>query len=1099
MQRWGANWRRFPVRTRPADAASPVPSCCRRFIVLAAAACALAAVGPLRAQLPRHIADEARRRNNLGVALMDEGAKDPKYFVEAVREFEGALRVSPAYPLARVNLGIALYYAGRTRAAEAALQDALRVAGADLRAEYVLGLLREYDGEFGAAAEHFRRVASRDAADADAWYHLGFCLSKSGRHEEAIEPLRRAAALVPYARRIRYALYMTLSRAGRGLEAERELEAFRGLEATQVRVVNGPKNALAYLEQGSYAEALADSRMPAPAPPPARYEDATARSGLPAATAPLDPQVESVLDGTAIPSSALTPALRARIARALGVSVALADMDHDGRLDAAWIRHGRTEVFVQRASGRFTKAAVPASSLSVRTPSALAWGDVDNDGWADLVIGGDGVTILWNRAGRLTGDSRKAGRFPPYRFGAASLSLADVDHDGDLDILLVGGVRLDRHGSRNRVRYPEDFEPRENVLLRNNGTGTFANVAAAAGIQATVASRAAWFTDLDGDRAVDVVLVDVHGLPHVLINRKDGTFSADSVSRAVDVTATRPGEAVAFGDMNGDGAIDRLLVDRTGIRLEQNTQPRAHWVTVRVAGYAAPGKVKSNALGIGTRVEVRSAGRWERREIRAGNGMNGSDAPEATFDLGPDARLDFVRAMFPSGVRKTLTNVPAGQTIVIEEPLLDVNSCPTLFTWDGRRFTFVTDTISAGILGELVAPGEYWAPDPDEWVRIGGEQLVPAHDGSLEIRFTNPLEEVTYLDNVKLMAVDHPAGVDVYSDERMLGDAGSRQVRLYALRDARPVVRATDHEGHDVTAALRVVDRQYVDHFSPRPFKGFAGEWALTLDVGPRQGLRTALGLHGWSYWNSSASVVAAAQTGETLHGPALDVLGSDGRWREAAADLGVPAGLPRPVVIELTPYLKPGEHVIRIRANRTVYYDRAWIADIVDDLAIAPGAASGTMQITEAPRRSAELRWLGYPRRILPDGRLPEVFDYDQIESGADWATPAGFLTRYGAVDALLHRRDDRFVVMGHGEEVGLAFSSESLPALPAVRRRTWFFYADGFEKGSELYSASGDSVGPLPYHGMPSYPTNDRAVGAADISYLLDWNTRPSFMRGR
>jgi hypothetical protein len=539
-----------------------------------------------------------------------------------------------------------------------------------------------------------------------------------------------------------------------------------------------------------------------------------------------------------------------------------------------------------------------------------------------------------------------------------------------------------------------------------------------------------------------------------------------------------------------------------------------HWLRVSAAGYVVPGKVKSNTFGIGTRVEVRSAGRWDRREIRAGNGMGGTDAPEITFDLGPDARLDFVRAVFPSGVRKTLPDVAANQAVRIEEPLLDVNSCPALFTWNGERFSFVTDTLSAGILGELVAPGTYWSPDPDEWVRIDGRQLVP-RDGRLEIRFTNPLEETTYLDRVRLLAVDHPAALAAYSDDRMVGAPEHRlPVRLMALATERPVASAIDHHGHDVSAQLAREDRVYFEHFAPQPFKGFAGDWSITLDLGPAApGARRALGLEGWSYWNSSAAIVAATQARRTLWGPALDVRGVDGRWRVATEDLGLPAGLPRPMVIDVSGWLRPGEHVVRIRANRTIYFDRAWLADIVSSAPIECEARSGApaepcttadarrLRVSEPAMVAADQRWLGYPHRSLPDGQLPEVYDYHRIDAQAEWRTASGLLTPYGDVSPLVGRTDDRFAVMGHGEEIALSFDARPLPALPPGWTRTWFFYADGYEKGSEMYSALGDTVGPLPWHAMPGYPNAGPgpSLDASHLEYQFEWLTRPTFMRGR
>ena len=147
----------------------------------------------------------------------------------------------------------------------------------------------------------------------------------------------------------------------------------------------------------------------------------------------------------------------------------------------------------------------------------------------------------------------------------------------------------------------------------------------------------------------------------------------------------------------------------------------------------------------------------------------------------------------------------------------------------------------------------------------------------------------------------------------------------------------------------------------------------------------------------------------------------------------------------------------------------------------------------------SAQLRWLGYPQRVLADGKLPEHFDYTRVLQHADWGTHAGFLTRYGDVLTLLSSRDDRFVVMEHGEEVALSFDAGRLPPLAPGWKRTFFFYSDGFEKGFELHSAQAETVEGLPFHAMESYPY-DPQTGPREEAYwryLIEWNTRPSYIR--
>ncbi len=498
-------------------------------------------------------------------------------------------------------------------------------------------------------------------------------------------------------------------------------------------------------------------------------------------------------------------------------------------------------------------------------------------------------------------------------------------------------------------------------------------------------------------------------------------------------------------------------------------------------------RVKSNRFCVGAKVEARAPGIWLQKELRAGNG-SGCDAPEVYFNLGNAAELDFVRVLYPSGARASVKGVKANGALTIEEPDIESTSCPWVFTWDGERFDFVADTLSAGVLGELIAPGRCSTPDPDEWLRIEGERLKP-RGSSLEIRFVNALEEVTYLDQVRLLAADHPPGTEVHPNEWMASDPTHRPpTKLHVLKDLRPVDRATDPRGRDATAALARIDRKYFDGFSNLPFKGFAEDWSLTLDLGSRPG--KVLLLHGYSSWNSSASAIAASQAGRTLHGPALDVQASGGAWREATSDMGVPAGLPRMILIDLKDLLMDGEHVLRIRTNRTIYFDQALQADVVETLDHSSPGHAALARATAAPLDRADLRWLGYPARTLEGGKP----DYEKIEQESDWITPVGFLTRYGDVAPLLAKVDDRFVVMGHGDEVALSFDASRLPSLPPGWKRTFLFYSNGYEKGFELPSPHLDTVEPLPFRPLDDAlgHTGAGLLDASRLEYLIEWNTR-------
>jgi hypothetical protein len=201
-------------------------------------------------------------------------------------------------------------------------------------------------------------------------------------------------------------------------------------------------------------------------------------------------------------------------------------------------------------------------------------------------------------------------------------------------------------------------------------------------------------------------------------------------------------------------------------------------------------------------------------------------------------------------------------------------------------------------------------------------------------------------------------------------------------------------------------------------------------------------------------------------------------------------------MLLDLTSLLRPGERTLRLRTNRTVFFDQALVAETIAVLEPAPSTESESVRVRLAPLVRADLRRLGYPRRVLPDGKPPEVPDYSCIEPEADWGNHQGLLTRLGDVRELAARVDDRLAILGHGDEVALGFNATALPDLPAGWKRTFLLLVVGYEKALDLYSAFSRTVEPLPFAAMGEYPYPAGAypLDAAHARYLGDWNTRPS-----
>jgi hypothetical protein len=197
-------------------------------------------------------------------------------------------------------------------------------------------------------------------------------------------------------------------------------------------------------------------------------------------------------------------------------------------------------------------------------------GDYDNDGRPDLFVLRYGTSSLYhNDGGGHFSDVTKAAGIPPYPFLPGAAAFVDVDHDGDLD-LVIGGL-ADLAGSRERsagrsLVFPDDFAPAPLRLLRNNGNGTFTDTTAAARLQVPTRAVAIVPTDFDNRRDVDLLIVNRIGPPLLFQNQRDGTFR--DVARDVGLTAIVGSQdevtSVAAADLNKDDFPDFFFARAAG-------------------------------------------------------------------------------------------------------------------------------------------------------------------------------------------------------------------------------------------------------------------------------------------------------------------------------------------------------------------------------------------------------------------------------------------------------------------------------------------------------------------------------------------------------
>jgi len=729
---------------------------------------------------------------------------------------------------------------------------------------------------------------------------------------------------------------------------------------------------------------------------------------------------------------------------------------------------------------------------------------------------------------------------PPPEYGIAAL---DFDHDGWMDLAFTqfwggtSGLSLWRnnHGkSFEQVKLPET------------------NWARAYGIAAF---------DYDNDGWVDLVAVGEtkEGRGEIKLFRNlgpDGWKDA-TADVGLDKIQLKNPRAIITGDYDNDGATDLLITQNHGpaVLLKNEGGNKNNWLRLALKG------LNDNKSAIGTKVEVFSDGIRQKYEIYGSNGYLGQNSPYLTVGLGQAKQADVVRMLWPGGVLQDEIEVAANK----QQDFLEIDrrgsSCPTLFVWDGERYQLVSDILGAGVIGHWVGPNERNISRPTEWVKVDRNVIrelsvdgdvsgstaylgadVPIHPaerssaenraseagrpgegtrayadraashGFLSFRLMEPMEEVVYLDAVKLVAVDHPANEDVYPNEYFASNPPYPEFKVVTSTSAKPPAGAWDDKGNNLLPDL--LAHKYVGNFDLLPFKGFTKPHSLILDLGePYRGGPLRLLMHGEIEYFTATGMYAASQAGIEATAPYVEAevrstrvgrtfLSDKGKttnlsdtnvrathWVKVIDDMGFPAGLRKTITADLSRKLPLGTTRIRITTNLQIYWD---------SILIDRSSQNRNYALREIPLANATLDFHGYPRQIedQPPGNVKYV--YEQVSRTGPYARQAGEYTRYGDVKPLLQSFDDKLAVFGSGEEVQLEFDPAKLPPLPKGWTRDYFFEANGYEKDMDFYAADGNTVEPLPFKQMGKYPYGGKSFPSdrEHIDYMLRYNTR--FMSG-
>jgi len=1085
-----------------------------------------------------HYDPEAIRLNNRGVALMGQ-----QFTERAADAFAAAFKKDPSLAQAAINEGIALETLQKLDDARKYLQQAIALEPADPQAWYNLGLAQHADNELEPALASFQKAVQYDPRDADSYYFEGVCYGELKEYGKEIDILKQALAIQPLHASAEFAMARALQRSGRTPEAKEHFKLFQHMTSTKISAAIG----LAYGEQGHYStvtpveepQAIEHSMIPVrleaqsmAARSAGSHEtggacmlDVTGGGQMDLVLLQSGPQAIRVLHREADGSFKDIDAAAAGLKGAgHAVACAAGDYDADNHNDLAVAFEDKLLLFRNLGNGKFQDVTAEAGLAPRNHPTGITFVDYDHDGDLDLFLTGSPLkpggapNVLWRNNGNKTFTEWT----DPTGLGGsgktAAAILTDFNNDRAVDLAVTGDTASatlyvnPREGKYpTQAVYSEKLPPTEGIAVLDYnkdgwmdiavthtgapGITLWRNVAGPQNIGRRFervplplrdALRGWGLTpvDIDNDGWIDLaVLVETHAGPRlrVLRNRGDGSFEDASHALGLDSVRLHAPRGLIAADIDGDGAPDLIVtqLDAPPILLRNIGANKNHFVRLDLSGFA------DNKTAIGSKVEIFADGQWQKWELAGASGYMTQSAPQILIGLGKAQSIDLLRILWPTGILQDEIDLPHTQVIAMKEADRRGSSCPVLFAWDGHKYRLVTDVIGAAVVGHWFTPTRRNTPNPSEWIKVDGSQLALVN-GKLSLRFIEPMEEVNYIDRLRLVAVDHPDNVEVNPDERFLDDPPFASGHVVASEGVRLPLGAWDGKGLDVLAQLSRSDHQFASGFAPTPYDGFANTHSLTLDLGAVDtNAPLRLLMTGYVNYFSATSLYAAWQAGIKPISPYVEYQTPNGAWQRVPGEAGFPAGLERTIVVDLTGKLPAGTRRIRLVSNLEIYWDQVQIDN-------HPQAQYRT---TEVPLALATEHFRGYPTQI--EGASPGDlnYDYNRVSLTGPFQHQRGDYTRFGDVTALVNGADNRYAIFGSGEEIATEFDASRLPALPPHWKRDYFFYANGYVKDMDWWDASPYTVAQLPFHQMSRYPyqkPEEFPDDDASFAYQLDWNDR-------
>lgn len=1088
---------------------------------------------------------------NLGIAYF----YDQKYD-EATASFQETLRLDPDEIHAHYLLGLIYRNQDEVEKAIASFEAVSKQDPYDSSTNYYLGRLYMRNRDYETATTFFKKVIEREPYNASAHYNLATALNRSGKREEGMAEMKEFRRLqnlfgsttvgLQYLEQGRYAIaidnipskYLPGPAPTDPTKVDvtfAEVSADAGLTAKHAGPGSAP-NAVGSREQfektlipfvgsgiafGDYdKDGWVDLFVPnaGSSARPALYKN---RGGG---------KFEDVTEASRIGYSGNT------------MHAFWGDYDNDGYTDLYLANYGANTLYRNMQDGTFTDVTTTTGTGDEAWSIGGSFVDFDHDGDLDIVVaniagtpdfstgpqtfptqfpGAENTVYQNNGNGAFTNVSKET-RLAGDGNQTVTLLTYDFDNSRDVDVLelnLKGPSQVMnnlRDGSFQEARntglgvladgvgaavgdYNNDglldlalsgSAGQANALFENLGNNRFAPAKSGMPkLPPRVSRQAFQFFDYDNDGDLDLLAVMSNlfseggaktGQNLLLFENDNGSFADVSSKAGLSRIVGKPIRGTSVADFDNDGDLD-FAVSVNGeapLLFRNDGGNQNNWLNVSLVG------TNSNKSALGVKAEIKAGRLYQKTETSGGHGFMSYNPPTLHFGLGKQKQADVVRLVWPNGVLQSEIDQPANKTVEIQELDRKGTSCPILYVWDGSTYRFQTDFLGGSAYGNLVAPGKYNYPDTDEYIKLRRDDLS-LKEGALQITMNNQLEEAILFDQVQVVAVDHPSDYEVFADEKLLPGPPYQEFRLFSASDPRLPVSAYSETGDDVLTSISKIDRVYSHVPNPLPFKGYTDQHSLTLDLGPVSNDYAVLLMHAWIDYADSSSNLAASQSGVTLVPPYLQVKDRSGEWQTVIERMGFPAGLPKTMTVDLSGKFLSDSREVRILTNMRIFWDQ---------ILVASGQPREDFQVHRLSTSRADLRYKGFPKFESPDGKLPKVYDYD-APSYPEWKVHVGAYTKFGEVTPLLNEKDDMFVITRSGDEIEASFDVSSLPQLPVGWTRDYFVYVDGFGKDMDPNSAGPEFLGPLPFHGMSTYPYAEGESfpdAPRFIEYFRKWNTR-------